>query len=238
MQIRGRIGFWAYRGAMDIERLGEAVVDQLVEHGFVKNVADLYDLRKHREKLIELERWGEKSVQNLLEGIEASKQKPYNKVLFALGIRHVGAGVAQVLVDIFFSIDDLKKATKEQLESVHEIGPKISESILRFFKDKRHLEIVGRLRKAGIKFSAEKKKVKGPLANKTFVLTGTLSSMGRNEAKEIIEQLGGRVASSVSQNVNVLVAGEEAGSKLDKAKKLGIELWDEKKFLSMIDSKK
>ncbi len=238
MQIRGRIEHWAYRGAMDIEGLGEAVVDQLVTHGFVKNVADLYDLHKYQDRLVSLERWGEKSVQNLIEGIENSKQKPFHRVLFSIGIRHVGAGVAQVLANQFHSIEELKKASQDELEDVYEIGPKIAESIHRFFRDKRHLEITERLRKAGLKLSLDKKLVKGKLAGQTFVLTGTLATMSREQAKERIEKMGGRVASSVSKNVDAVIVGEEAGSKLDKAKKLGVDLWDEKKFLSQLGLKK
>jgi DNA ligase (NAD+) len=236
-QIRGRIEHWAMRGSMDIERLGEAVVDQLVEHGFVKNIADLYDLHKHKDELIELERWGEKSVQNLLDGIEGSKGKPYARVLFALGIRHVGSTVARILADHFDSIEELAKAKQEELEEVYEIGPKIAESIVKFFGDKRHLEIIKALKKHGLHLSAEKvKSTAGSLAGKTFVLTGSLESMTRNEAKELIERQGGVVASSISKNVNVLIVGEDAGSKLDKAKQLGIEMWDEKKFLQMSGS--
>ncbi|MBI4547007.1 MAG: NAD-dependent DNA ligase LigA [Ignavibacteriae bacterium] len=237
-QVRERIEHWAYRGAMDIPGLGEAIVDRLVSEKFAKNIADLYDLHKHKAKLCELERWGEKSVQNLLDGIETSKQKPYHRVLYALGIRHVGAGVAQVLADHFSSIDKLKKATQEELEAVYEIGPKIAESIVRFFKNRKHLEIIHRLQNAGIRFESDKKKASGKLAGKTFVLTGALTTFTREQAKEAIELLGGRVASSVSKNVDVLIIGEEAGSKLEKAKKLGIELWDEKKFISMIGKTK
>lgn len=236
MQIRGRIEHWAMRGAMDIEGLGEAVIDKLVTHNFVKNIADLYELHKHKEKLVELERWGEKSVQNLLDGIERSKLKPYNRVLYALGIRHVGAGIAQVLADHFPTIDDLMKATQSTLESVYEIGPKISASIVRYFKEKRHQIIIKRLKDAGLTFSAEKKKVKGPFAGKTFVLTGTLSNYTRDKAKNLIEENGGKIASSVSKNVDVVIVGEDAGSKLQKAQKLGVEMWDERKFTAMLNS--
>lgn len=233
-QLKGRIEHWAMRGAMDIEGLGEAVVEQLVKLKFIHNVSDLYYLHEHRHDLIELERWGEKSVSNLLGGIEESKQKPFHRVLFALGIRHVGAGVAQVLAEHFTSIDDLRKASQEELESIYEIGPKIAESIVHFFRDRRNIEIMERLRKAGVKLTAEKKQT-GPLSGKTFVLTGTLSSMTRDEAKALIEAAGGKIASSVSKNVDYLVVGEQAGSKLDKAKKLGITLWDEEKFLSLVE---
>ncbi len=234
MQIRGRIQHWAMRGAMDIEGLGEAVVDQLVEHGFVHNIADLYDLHQHKEQLIELERWGEKSVLNLIEGILQSKQKPFHRVLYSIGIRHVGAGVAQVLTEHFSSIDELSKANEEELQTIHEIGPRIAESIAKFFADKHHREIIERLKRAGLKLQSDKKKTTGPLSGKTFVLTGTLSDFTRDQAKDIIEKLGGKVASSVSNNVSVVIVGEEAGSKLEKAKKLGIEIWDEERFKNEI----
>ncbi|MBI4810321.1 MAG: NAD-dependent DNA ligase LigA [Ignavibacteriales bacterium] len=237
-QIRGRIEHWAARGAMDIEGLGEAVVDQLVAHGFVHNIADLYDLYKYKEKLFELERWGEKSVQNLLDGIENSKQRPYHRVIFSLGIRHVGATVAQLIADNFNSIDKLTGASVEKIQEIHEIGPKIAESITRYFADKHNRKLIERLKKAGLKFSEEQKKKQGQLSGKTFVLTGTLSSMARDHAKALIEENGGRVASTISNNIDILIVGEDAGSKLEKAKKLGIELWDEEKFLTMIKFKK
>ena len=238
MQVRGRIEHWAMRGAMDIEGLGEAVVDQLVVHEYIKNVADLYDLHDRSEQLTLLERWGEKSVRNLLDGIEASKQRPFHRVLYALGIRHVGSGIAPILVDHFSSVDALMDATEENLREVDEIGPKIAESVVSFFSDKHNRAMIGRLKKAGIQFVAENKKRKGIFGGKTFVITGTLSTMTRDHAKERIEEGGGRIASTVSRQVDVLIVGEDAGSKLNKAKKLGIELWDEKKFLSMINGKK
>jgi DNA ligase (NAD+) len=237
-QIRGRIEHWAMRGAMDIEGLGEAVVDQLVSHEFIKNVADLYGLYKKKSALVELERWGTKSVENLLDGIEASKNRPYHRVLFALGIRHVGAGVVNVLCDRFSSIEELQSASKEALESIDDIGPKISESIRRYFGDDRHLRIIQRLKNSGVQFEVEQRRKGGKLEGKTFVLTGTLATMTRDEAKESIEQHGGRVASGVSKTIDAVIVGEEAGSKLEKAKKLGIELWDEKRFLTILGKSK
>jgi len=237
-QIRGRIEHWAARGAMDIEGLGEAVVDQLVANKFIQNVSDLYELHKFNEKLIGLERWGEKSVQNLLNVIETSKQRPFNRVLYSLGIRHVGATVAQVLVDQFSSIDKLMNASQEELQTIHEIGPKIAESTWYFFRDTHNQKIIERLKIAGLKFIAEKKIISGELSGKSFVITGTLSNMNRDRAKELIEERGGKVASTVSKNIDILIVGEDAGSKLEQAKKLGIELWDEKKFLSVIKYKK
>jgi DNA ligase (NAD+) len=238
-QIRGRIEHWASRGAMDISRLGEAVVDQLVTHEFIKDVAGLYDLRPRRTELVELERWGEKSVQNLLEGIERSKEKPYSRVLFALGIRHVGETVASVLAGTFPSIGELQKATREELEGAEDVGPKIAESIRSWFRDKGNLRMIDRLRDAGLNLASRpSKKSDGVLMGKTFVLTGALATITRGRAKELIEENGGRVAGSVSKKVDAVIVGEEAGSKLDKAKELGIELWDEKKLLSQIGRKK
>lgn len=235
-QVKGRIIHWASRSALDISGLGEAVVNQLVDEGFIKNVADLYSLHKHKSKLIELERWGEKSVQNLLDAIETSKQKPYHRVVFGLGIRHVGIGIAQILCSKYSNIDLLITAKFDDLQSTYEIGPKIAESIVRYFADQHNIKLINRLREAGLKFEAEKQ-ISLPLSGKTFVLTGTLESMAREEAKENIEKLGGRVASAVSKNVDFLVVGEEPGSKLEKAKKLGIKTLNETEFLKMIGLK-
>ncbi|HXG37142.1 MAG TPA: NAD-dependent DNA ligase LigA [Bacteroidota bacterium] len=235
-QVKARIEHFAHRGAMDIEGLGEAVVEQLVNLGFVSNYADLYDLHKKKAKLVELERWGEKSVQNLLEAIEQSKQKSFARVLFALGIRHVGSGVAQLLVKHFPSLDALMHARKEELEQIQGIGPQIAGSVYEFFRDKHNRAIVERLRKAGLRMeeTIPKAAKSSPVFGKIFVLTGTLSSMTREEAKEKIESLGGIVGSSVSKNTDYLVVGEEAGSKLDKAKKLGVATLSEEEFLAMI----
>lgn len=233
-QIRARIEHWAARGAMDIEGLGEAVVDRLVGGAFIRNVADLYDLHERRDDLVALERWGEKSVANLLDGIERSKEKPYHRVLYAIGIRHVGATVARTLSEEFGSVDELQSATEERLREVRDVGPEIAASIVRFFAERRHAEIIRRLKKYGLKFERESGPSVGALSGKTFVLTGTLQRMSRDEAKERIESLGGKVASSVSGQVTVLVVGAEPGSKVDKAKKLGIEMWDEAQFLETI----
>jgi len=239
-QVKGRIEHFASRGAMDIEGLGEMVVEQLVEEGFVKNSSDLYYLHQRKNDLLKLERWGEKSVENLLHAIEKSKEQPFHRVLYALGIRHVGTGVAQLLAEQFHSLDELKGASFEDLRSIHEIGPKIAESIVHFFKDRKNLEIIERLRKAGVRLEVGEKdlKRKGPLAGKMFVLTGTLSTMTREEAKARIEELGGKVGSAVSSKTDYLIVGEEAGSKLAKAKALGIELLSETEFLKMVNAKR
>lgn len=235
-QIKGRITHWASRSAMDISGLGEMAVNQLVDSGIIRNVGDLYSLHLDRDKLSSLERWGEKSVQNLLDGIENSKQKPYHRVLFALGIRHVGGGIAQIIAAAYPSIDELISATQEDLQNTYEIGPKIADSVRRYFSDKHNCLLIKRLKDAGLKFTADKV-THTPFTGKTFVLSGTLSSMSREEAKEEIEKHGGRVASSVSKSIDCLIVGEEAGSKLNKAKKLNVDLWDEEKFLSILKKK-
>lgn len=233
-QVKGRIEHFAMRGAMDIEGLGEAVVEQLVGLGWVKNCADLYSLHTHRAELARLDRWGEKSAKNLLDAIEESKKRPFHRVLYALGIRHVGQGVAQLLTENFPSIDRLQSASEEDLQSVTGIGPQIAESVAHFFREKHNRDIVKRLKDAGLTLAAAATKKKGTLAGLTFVLTGTLPTLSREQAKQLIEENGGRVASGVSKNVQYVLAGEDAGSKLDKAKKLGIPLIDETAFRTLI----
>ncbi len=234
-QVRGRIEHFARRGAMDIEGLGEAVVDQFVSMGFVKNYADLYELYRKKPALLELDRWGSKSVENLLKAIEESKKRPFARLLFALGIRHVGEGVAQLLTKHFLSMDALKEASAVELEGVEGIGPQIAESIQRFFSDSHNRKLLERLKKAGLPFE-EKVVSKGSqkFAGKTFVVTGTLDAMTREEAKAIIEQVGGKVTSSVSGNTDYVIVGKEAGTKLQKAKKLGLNLLNEDEFIKLM----
>jgi DNA ligase (NAD+) len=231
-QIKGRIEHFAHRGAMDIDGLGEALVDQLVRMKLVTTVADLYDLRQHRDTLIALDRWGEKSTDNLLGAIAATIRQPFHRVLYALGIRHVGAEVARVLADRFRSVDELMAATADELQSVPSIGPQIAESITTFFADPHNRNIVLRLSRAGLAMAAEQRG--GPLTGKTFVLTGTLDAFTRDEARKRIEDRGGSVASSVSKRVDYVVVGRDAGSKLDKARSLGIPAISEEQFLAMI----
>jgi DNA ligase (NAD+) len=232
-QVRGRIEHWASRGAMDIERLGEAVVNQLVELGFITSVADLYDLHRHAHELIELERWGEKSVQNLLDGIDASKSRSFDRLIYALGIRHVGSTIAPILAGHFLTIDALLRAHREEIEEIDEIGPKIAQSVSHFFSLKANRALIERLRKAGLPMVMKAPARRGGAwSGMTFVLTGGLSSMTRDEAKERIESCGGRVAGSVSKKTGVVIAGEDAGSKLDKAAALGVTVWDEQAFLA------
>jgi len=235
-QIKGRIEHFASRGAMDITGLGEALINLFVDLGYLKDYSDIYYLKEHREELIRIERLGEKSVDNLLSSIEKSKEKPFDKVLFALGIRYVGAGVAKKIADHFKSIDALMNASEEEIESIHEIGPSISKSIKRFFSDNNNIKLIERLKKAGLKFKSEEIKITSDkLKGKSFVLTGTLSSMSREEAKEKIISLGGHVLSAVSKNTDFVVVGENPGSKFDKAQKLGIPILSEEEFLKMIE---
>ncbi len=239
-QIKARLIHFASRGAMDIEGLGDALVDLFVERGFLKTFSDIYELKNHREELVQIERLGEKSVDNLLKAIEKSKTQPFEKVLFALGIRYVGAGVAQKLAEHFGSIDELIKADEDEILSVYEIGPSISRSIKQFFSDKHNIELIEKLKKAGLRFSSEQKKpVKDNFfKDKTFVLTGTLSSFSRDEAAARIKELGGKTTSSVSKSTDYVIAGEKAGSKLEKAKTLGVKILTENEFLKLLEENK
>lgn len=234
-QIKQRLVHFASRGAMDIEGLGEAVVDKFVDLGFLYSPADIYRLKNHKEKLIQLEGFGEKSIDNLLKAIEKSKEQPFERVLFALGIRHVGASVAKVLAEHFRSIDEFMKATPETLQQIPEIGETISKSIVEFFKDKRNLKLIDELKSFGLKFESEKKKISGKLSGKTFVITGTLNSMTRNQAKELIEKLGGKTSDSVSSKTSYVIVGIDPGSKYEKAKKLKVPILTEEEFLKLIN---
>jgi len=236
-QIKAKLIHFASRGAMDIEGLGEALIDLFVDKGFLKTFSDIYKLKYHRDELIEIERLGQKSVDKLLDNIEKSKNQPFHKVLFALGIRYVGAGVSQKLTDNFQNIDEIIEADEEMLSSIYEIGPNISKSIKRFFSDESNIKLIEELKSVGLKFSSEKKnEVKTNFfTNKTFVLTGTLTSFSRDLASQRIKDLGGKVASSVSKNTDYVIAGENAGSKLDKAKKLGVKILFENDFLQLLN---
>jgi DNA ligase (NAD+) len=219
---------------MDIEGLGEAAVEQLVSLGLVNNYADLYSLYKQKERLIVIDRWGEKSTRNLLDAIERSKKQQFHRVLFALGIRHVGAGVAQVIAEHFPSIEALENATEDDLQAVSAIGPRIAGSIVHFFGEKHNRAIIGRLTHAGVKLNASSSSKRGKLAGMTFALTGTLPTYSREEAKRIIEEQGGKVASSVNKNVQYVLVGENAGSKLAKARQLSLKTLSEEEFIAMI----
>ncbi len=236
-QVKGRISHFASRGAMDIEGLGEALINLFVDLNYLKDYSDIYTLKEKRNELIQIERLGEKSIDNLLNAIEVSKKKPFNKVLFALGIRYVGSGAANKLADHFLSVEKLSSVSEEEIESVHEIGSSISKSVKRFFANTQNRKIIEHLKKAGLNLAGEKKINESNLfEGKSFVLTGTLSSMSRENAKEIIQSHGGTVVSTVSKNTSYVVAGDSPGSKLDKAQKLGVSVLSEEQFLEMIKS--
>ncbi len=231
-RLKESIRHFAARGVMDIDGLGEALVDQLVDRGLVKSMADLYELKL--EQLVELERMGEKSASKILANIERSREKPPARVLWGLGIPFVGERTAQILADTFGSLDRIAEADEETLQQAEEVGPKVARSIYQFFREPHNRELVERLRKAGLRFEQEGgKKPGGPLAGLTFVLTGTLPHLTREEAKARIEAAGGKVAGSVSRKTSYVVAGAEAGSKLEKARELGIPVIDEEKLLQM-----
>jgi len=231
-QLKGRIKHFASKRAMDIDGLGVKLIDQLVDKGLVKDVADLYYIKK--DELIALERMADKSAQNIIDAIEKSKTKPLGKFLFALGILHVGETTAEDLANHFPRLDDFFHLSEEDLMEVEGIGPEVSASVVQFFKDKKNRESIERLKKAGVKLIESKGKEKGKLAGKTFVFTGTLKSYGRDEARNLVESLGGTTASSVSKKVDFVVVGEDPGSKLDKARDLGIKTLTEEQFKKMI----
>ena len=239
-QIKERIRHFASRNAMDIEGLGPAIIDQLVEKGLIKNISDLYFLK--RDDLISLERMAEKSADNLLDAIEKSKKKSLANLVYGLGIRYVGVHTSEVITRYYPTLDKFKKASLEELIEINEIGPKIAESIALFFKEKENLSIIERLRSAVLNFSQEeekmrKEKVAQILAGKQFVLTGTLKDFTRTQAKEIISELGGRVTGSVSKKTDYIVAGEDPGSKYQKAQKLGVPIINEEEFKKIINNK-
>ena len=233
-QIRRRIEHFVSRNAMDINA-GEKIIDQLVSKGFIHNIAGLYLLRDKRDSLLQQERWGEKSVDNLLESIEKSKEKQLDKLIFALGIRFIGEGASKILARHFKSLDALAVAAKEQLTQVFEIGEKMAESIVQFFADEKQKSIIESLRLSGLNFdyTEQETDTAGVFSGKVLVLTGELESMTRNEAKRIIESMGGKVTGSVSKNTNFVVAGANAGSKLGQAQKLGVATLNEEEFRAM-----
>jgi DNA ligase (NAD+) len=232
-KLRETLLHFGSRGVMNIEGLGEAVVAQLMERGLVRSVADLYKLTE--EQLISLERFAEKSARALLEEIERSKKAGLARVIMGLGIRFVGERTAELLAQEFGSIEALEAATTEELERVEEVGPRISAAIREFFTRPANLELVNALRDAGVEMTAEKKQRSTQLAGLTFVLTGTLPTLTRDEAKRRIEVAGGKTAGSVSKKTSYVVAGEEAGSKLDKAIELKVPVLDEAELLKLLE---
>lgn len=233
-QVRRRIEHFASRGAMDIEGLGEAVVTQFVQKKLLGDVGDIYALKA--PALLELERMGEKSVANLLEAIERSKSRPLWRLLFGLGILHVGVSASRALADHFPNLDGVRESSVEELEQIPDVGEVVGRSIHEFFRETHNRALIEKLRKAGLRFEAEKKTERATpgFENTTWVITGTLSQ-SRDEIAELIRARGGKVSGSVSKKTSYVLAGEEAGSKLEKAKKLGVRVLDEAEFRKMLE---
>jgi DNA ligase (NAD+) len=231
-KLREAILHFASRGVMNIEGMGDALVNQLTERGLVNNIADIYKITE--ADLLKLDRMGKKSAQNVLGEIAASKKLPLQRVIFGLGIRFVGERTAQFLAEHFGSIGELQRADEAQLQEVDEVGPRIAESIVQFFAEPKNRELVKQLSRLGLTMSGEKKNRGTKLTGKTFVLTGTLANYSRDQAKQLIEDAGGKVAGSVSRKTDYVVAGSDAGSKLDKAKQLGVSVIGEEEMKTLL----
>ncbi len=231
-RLKETILHWAARGVMDIDGLGDALVDQLVDAGLVHNVTDLYALTL--EQLMNLERMGEKSATKLLANIEKSRNAPLPRLINGLGIPFVGERTAQILAETFGDLDKIASGSEEELQRAEEVGPKVAASLARFFREPHNKKLVAKLRELGFSFHYAVTRKSGKLDGLTFVLTGTLPHLSREEAKARIEEAGGKVSGSVSRKTRYVVAGEDAGSKLDKARELGVEVIGEEDLLELI----
>jgi len=232
-QLKERLIYFAGRGQMDIENLGDALIEQLVDTGLVKNFADLYKLRF--AGLLDLERMAEKSAAKVIDAIEESKTQPLWRLIAALGIRHIGGQSAQILADRFNSLDALMNAPKETLEQIDQIGPTMAQSICEYFRDDKNSAVIKDMLAAGVKPPQPQKMRSDKLAGKTFVVTGTLENFSRQKAEAAIKQTGGKTSSSISKKTDYLLAGQSPGSKLQKAQNLGVKIITEKEFLKMIN---
>ncbi len=238
-QLREGLIHFVSRNAMNIDGLGERVITQLFREELIHDVADIYQLT--HEQLIELDRMGEKSVTNLLEAIQTSKENSLEKLLFGLGMRHVGAKAARTLAQQFGSMDSLMQANIEDLEAINEVGQKMADSVVRYFQNEEVQELIEELKEAGVNMTYKGPKpvsiedIDSVFAGKTVVLTGKLEQMSRGDAKKILEQQGAKVTGSVSKSTDLVIAGEDAGSKLEKAETLGIEVWSENRFLEELN---
>jgi len=232
-QRREGILHFISRGAMNIDGLGEKLIDKLTSEGLIADPGDLYFLNK--EDLVGLERMGSKSAQNVIEAIEESKDRPFERVLNALGIRFVGATTARLLAREFASLEELKQSTAEELEEVEEVGPKIASSIVEYFREEGNQKLIEKLKKAGLQFQQEKKPHPQVLAGKRFAFTGSLETMTRKDSEQMVIERGGEVTSSISAKLDFLVAGERAGSKLDKARQAGVKIIGEEEFKKLIE---
>ncbi|MHC4426409.1 MAG: NAD-dependent DNA ligase LigA [Planctomycetota bacterium] len=232
-QLKERLKYFAGRGQMDIENLGTALIEQLVEVGLVENFADLYKLQK--SELIGLERMAEKSAANVIDAIEESKTRPLWRFVAALGIRHIGGQSAQILAEYFGSIEALMEAGQEELATIDQIGPTMAKSVCEYFRDAENRSVIDQLLAAGARPEQPKTQRSDKLAGKTIVVTGTLENLSRQQAEQAIRQAGAKASSSVSKKTDFVLAGENPGSKLDKARKLGVEVMNEERFIEMIE---
>jgi len=233
-QLKERLKYFAGRGQMDIENLGTALIEQLVETGLVNNFADLYELKK--EDLTELERMADKSAEKVIKAIDASKTRPLWRFITALGIRHIGGQSAQILAERFGSLDALMKATQQELADIDQIGPIMAESVYEYFNDSRNKLVIDELLATGIRPEQPRTRRSDKLSGKTIVVTGTLENFTRQQIKQVIRQAGAKSSSSVSKKTDFILVGDNPGSKLDKAKALGVKVIDEKQFLEMINT--
>jgi DNA ligase (NAD+) len=237
-QIVGKMQHFTGRKVMDIDGLGDETIETLYQKGFIRHISDIYNLHKHESELKTLERFGERSINNMLEGIEKSKQMPFDKVLFGLGIRYVGATVAKKLTTHFKTIDNLMAASFDELNAVEEIGERIARSIIEYFADEKHREEIEKLKERGLQFVAEEKEVtlqSEKLVGKSFIISGVFEKYSRDELKDIIEKNGGKILSSISAKLNYLVAGDNMGpAKLEKATKLNIPIISDEELMGMI----
>jgi DNA ligase (NAD+) len=235
-QLSRQIEHYASRGAMDIEGMGEQMSVLLVEKGFLKDIPDIYALRKRRDDVLAMEGFGEKRVDNLLNAIEVSKSRSLWRLIYALGIRHVGGTVSELLAENFDSLEALAKADAARLSEIRGLGPVIVEGIVSYFKHPRAQELVKKLKKAGVNPKQERiRRGDGKLADLTFVITGTLPTMSREQASALIKEHGGKVTDSVSKKTDYLLVGENAGSKLDKANALGVKTISEDELRKLVN---
>jgi DNA ligase (NAD+) len=235
-KLKESVQHYAGRHAMNIDGLGEKIVDQLVEKGLVKDVADLYSLKV--EAVAELERMAEKSGQNLIDEIAASKKQPLSRLIYALGIQFVGERTGQLLAEHFSSMEELAGALAQELENVPEVGPKVAQCITEFFSEAANRNVIKKLHKAGVRPTAEKREVKSnKFEGKSFVFTGGLTNRSREDAGALVQQHGGKVSGSVSKKTDYVVVGTDPGSKHEKAKELGLTILDEKEFEKLVGIK-
>ena len=221
---------------MNIEGFGERIVEDFYNIGYLKDISDFYKLHEHKESLMELEGFGEKSISNLLENIENSKNNSLERLIFGLGIKHVGKKTAKILSQYYNNLDNLINSDTLELSSVQDIGPVIAESIKKYFENEKNQKIIYLLKQNSVnmEYIGKEKNINELFLDKTFVLTGTLEKMTRNEAKDLIESLGGKNTSSVSKKTDVVIVGTSPGSKYDDALKLGITVWNEDEFISSL----